>query len=371
MKLAIVAPPHPVEVPPLAALLGVRELPPQHMILAFPSLDTRIDLRALECEALLLRYGPQIEAEKFLNDRSAGTWALQSKEARRFVQWLAGEGRDFPITPIDVVRFLSGLAERGLTHSSVSIAMYGVESLCRAVGVCEHVTKHYLVKKTMAGIARERGVRPSHRKDALLPDDVRRALPYFEELARTKPMLSALELAVVTWGISTAMRGDEISKARIEQLASGRNGRLRYQMTIGKTLQHAGDEELVSITRAVDERICPVQSYLRYAEMARLDAPGPLFRRVAHDGSTSLRSALTPQEISAIVKRVASAAGMDSRRVSAHSLRIGSANAARLAGFSRDQIKSITRHRDDRILDGYMRQTNADAATDLTGRMFQ
>ena len=371
MNLAIIAPPRLIEVPPLAALLGVRELPPQHMLLAFPTPNARIDVRELEREALLMRYGPEFDGGSLLDDRSDGTWRIQSRGASRFVRWMHGESIFFPINPIDVGRYAMSLADRDAAHSTIGTAMYSVESLCRAIGVCEHVTQHRIVKKILKGIARRMGVRPSHRKEALLPDDVRRALPYFEDLARTKPLQAALELSVVTWGIATAMRGDEMCQACIQQLTSGRNGQLRYLMTIGKTLQHAGDESRISICRVVDERICPVLSYRRYAEMARLDAPGPLFRRVSRDGTTSLRSAITPQQISQIVKRVAEAAGMDPKRYSSHSLRIGAVNAARNAGLSRDEIKSVTRHRDDRILDGYMRRTAADEATDHTGRMFE
>jgi integrase len=368
MTLALAVPLRPAEVPPLAALLGVRDLPPQHAILAAPTADARIDVRALEIEALRLRYGDAVDPAQLLGDRAEATYALQSAEATKFVRWLAGEGRTFPPTVPDLVRHLHHLADRGILYSGIRRARYGVEALCRAAGVAEHLSHHRLVSQTMRTIARNHGRAARHQKAALLPDHLRAALPYLEELAHTEPVRAARDLALAAWGIATAMRGDEIVHARLEQLREHPRG-MTYAMRHGKMLQAADDEAVVTIGRVPDARICPVETYRRYAELARLDAPGTLFRKVARDGS-SKREGVSHGEIATAVKAIAVAAGLDPRDISTHSLRIGAANAARRAGLGRDEIKRITRHRDDHVLDGYMRPDAEAFANDLTGALF-
>src|SRR5581483_4749845 len=370
VSLSIAIPLREARTSALAALLKVRDadLPPQHRILAHPTPGARIDVRALEAEALRLRYGADFDADAIVGDRADATIAIQSVEATKLVRWMADQGVEWPIGVDQLLRYLAHLEARGIVWSGIQRAKYGIEALARACGIGEHVTRHRLVARAMNAVARRIGRAPTFEKAALLPDHLRAALIYYEDLARTEPLRAARDLAVCAFGLATAQRGDEILRGRIELLTIDRLG-MTYIQRAGKMIQHAGDQAVIRIGRAPDTRICPVATYERYAEAARLDSPGPLFRGIARDG-TSRRSALTRSELVAIVKNVAIAAGLDPQTVSTHSLRIGAANAARRAGLGRETIKRITRHQDDRVLDRYMRPDDDDDDGGTTARLF-
>ncbi len=80
---------------------------------------------------------------------------------------------------------------------------------------------------------------------------------------------------------------------------------------------------------------------------------GAIFRRVTRTGAIS--SPLTAQSVALIIKKRAQAAGLDPADFAGHSLRSGYATQAARDGHHTTQIADITRHKDQRVLDGYIR----------------
>lgn len=94
-------------------------------------------------------------------------------------------------------------------------------------------------------------------------------------------------------------------------------------------------------------------------------AAGPMFRPVmrlgrllpAAEGSPAPR--LTTQSVADIVKRYATAAGLDAATVGAHSLRVGYITAAAERGVDMARIIDQSWHQDPRTVVGYIRRANA------------
>jgi hypothetical protein len=93
-------------------------------------------------------------------------------------------------------------------------------------------------------------------------------------------------------------------------------------------------------------RWCAVRLWRRYTASVAGSPPSLLFRSITG-------APLTSSAISSICKRMVDAAGLDAV-VSSHSLRIGGASAAMIAGLGRAQIMAIGGWQSDAV-DRYLR----------------
>ena len=84
---------------------------------------------------------------------------------------------------------------------------------------------------------------------------------------------------------------------------------------------------------------------------------GPVFRPVTRAG-TVRDARLTDQSIASTVKRYATAAGLDPRAFSGHSLRAGFVTTAAEHDVELTRIMDVTRHRDVRTVTTYVRRAN-------------
>lgn len=94
---------------------------------------------------------------------------------------------------------------------------------------------------------------------------------------------------------------------------------------------------------------------------------GPIFRRFKR-GDRVTDDTLTPQAVALIVKKYAEAAGFDVERLSGHSLRAGFVTSAAENRASISRIMEVTRHRDPRTVETYVRR--ADRFKDHAGDGF-
>ncbi|WP_105435659.1 tyrosine-type recombinase/integrase [Neorhizobium tomejilense] len=82
-----------------------------------------------------------------------------------------------------------------------------------------------------------------------------------------------------------------------------------------------------------------------------------MFRRI-NRGDHLTDEALSAQSVALIVKRYAEAAGLDFEKLSGHSLRAGFVTSAAENRASISRIMEVTRHRDPRTVETYVRRTD-------------
>lgn len=80
---------------------------------------------------------------------------------------------------------------------------------------------------------------------------------------------------------------------------------------------------------------------------------GPILRRVTR--TSAISTPLTGQSVALIIKKRATAAGLNPKDFAGHSLRSGYATQAARDGHHDTQIADVTRHKDQRVLAGYIR----------------
>lgn len=190
---------------------------------------------------------------------------------------------------------------------------------------------------------------PPVRKAPLLRKDLFAALRRLELATRSQvasERLPALrDQAIILLGFSAALRRSELAAVRVDDVRETPAGGRVLLIRKSKTDQQR-QGQTVPLYPSGNPRH-DVWLALQRWQTASGIRNGPLFRRIDRHGHVGSR-ALNPTAIRFILKRLRF--GTD---VSPHSLRRGFITEARLAGASNVQIRRVSRHKDDRMLDTY------------------
>src|SRR5215218_4655178 len=153
-------------------------------------------------------------------------------------------------------------------------------------------------------------------------------------------------------GFSAALRRSELVALDVADLVPDRDG-LRLMIRRSKTDQEGAGQEIAVPHGRHLKPVEAVRSWLRAAGITE----GPVFRPVSRAG-TVRGARLTDQSIANIVKRYATAAGLDPAAFSGHSLRAGFVTTAAERNVELTRIMDVTRHRDVRTVTTYVRRAN-------------
>jgi integrase len=228
--------------------------------------------------------------------------------------------------------------------------------------------------RTWKGVRRERGTKPRNQKQAVNKE---RLIVAVAAIAREHRLAIAaarsrgaerglhsreLQLlrdnAILLLGWSGALRRTELAGIEFAHVGEEDEG-LHIDLPHSKTNQE-GEREFVLIHRARDPELCAVRAVQAWqAALAALEpsiTDGRLFRRIDRHGNVgeSLQSVV----VNALVKRSASAAGLDPTVFGAHSLRAGWITSGAQAGLHEATMMKHSRHLSIAVFRGYVREAN-------------
>ena len=169
-------------------------------------------------------------------------------------------------------------------------------------------------------------IRAGHKKDALTADATKKILATFD----TSTLQGKRDKAIFALMVTAGLRTIEVSRANVGDIIE--QGGKYFLLVQGKG--HSEKDAMVKITNGVFNLI---QDYLQN----RADENENLF------GSVSKRNfsgRLTTTSISRIAKNAMKAAGYNSKRLTAHSLRHTAATVALKAGASLREVQQVLRH---------------------------
>lgn len=172
-------------------------------------------------------------------------------------------------------------------------------------------------------------VKKDFRKDALTQSQAHELLSSVDRTSLTGKRDYAMLALMLTCGL----RDIEVARARISDLRTI-GGQSALQVW-GKGRDSA--DEAVKLDAPVESAI---RAYLR--ERGETGKDAPLFASVSNRNAQG--QVMTTRSISRIVKTRLQAIGLDSERLTAHSLRHSCATLARLAGASREEVQAALRH---------------------------
>jgi len=274
------------------------------------------------------------------NSLSENTRRAYASDLSHFQVW----GGVVPASDVTVAQYLAEHADI-LTVATLVRRLATISKAHTAMGL-PTPTGSELVRATMRGIKRSRGIAQAEAKP-LLRDDL------FMILENTRDDLrGARDRALLLIGFAGGFRRSELVGLNVDDIEHVKQGViLRLQKS--KTDQMgAGRKVAVPFGRS---RWCPVYALAQWLKQSVI-ATGPLFRPVNKHGH-SLNRRLSGEAVSLIVKERLSAVGFDPSAYSGHSLRAGFVTSAAMAGTSMWKIRQQTGHSSDAMLSKYIRDS--------------
>ena len=185
------------------------------------------------------------------------------------------------------------------------------------------------IYKNIADKIKGAKVEHGHKKDALTVDQVKDVIDTFKE---SDDSTAKRDYAIFVLMVTCGLRTIEVVRADIEDLRTLGNKTVLYVQGKGKDEK----SEYVIITREVEKAI---RSYLA----TRTDATdkAPLFSSTSNN---SKGKRLTTRTISGIVKERLKLAGLNSNRLTAHSLRHTAVTLSLLGGSTLQEARQFARH---------------------------
>ncbi|SFV17107.1 Site-specific recombinase XerD [Methylobacterium sp. 174MFSha1.1] len=275
-------------------------------------------------------------------------------DAAAFEAWCARYGfRSLPASPEAVAGFLVAEAEAGRAASTIGRRLAAIKYAHKLVRQPDP-TEDEAVRATMKGIRRKVGTAPDQKAAATA--DVLMAM-----LMRTPDTLTGKrDRALLALGFAGAFRRSELVALDVSDLREDPEG-LRVLVRRSKVDQEgAGFEKATPHGRFIR----PVALLRDWLETAGI-TEGPIFRPVSRSGRVRMTmrgtnpACLTTQAVADIVKRYATAAGLDASTFGAHSLRACYITTAAERGADLARIMDQSGHRDTRTVVSYIRRVNA------------
>jgi len=279
-------------------------------------------------------------AERSLSDSTRRGYA---RDLAAFQVWCQARAvTALPAAPQTLAAYLADLT---LTDRPATIGrkVAAIAVAHRDAGL-ESPTEHGMVKRTLAGIRRDKGT-AQHQKAALLVNDLRRILAPLGT-----SLLDRRDRALLLLGFAAALRRSELVALRVADVRFEEEG-LVLTLRRSKTNQE-GRLETIAVAYGSDAGTCPVRAVRACLGAAGL-VDGPLFVGLTPQGG--LRTTpLGDRMVAHVVKRRCKATGINPEEVAGHSLRRGFATAAARAKKPDRMIKRHGRWKSTAMLDRYI-----------------
>lgn len=253
--------------------------------------------------------------------KSAQTYATNLKQFERFLQrnGITKPQRD------DVIEYREELkaAHKSTTVQAYITAVKLFFQWTETEGIYPDITRHLKGAK----------ITRTHKKDALTVDQVQSILQAVDR----STMQGARDYAVLCLMITGGLRDIEIHRANVEDLRTVGLASVLY-------VQGKGQDEKADYIKIGPETEQAIREYLmlrNQTEQVKNDQP--LFTSLSNN-STLKR--LSTRSISGIAKRYLRLIGLDSERLTAHSLRHTAVTLALIGGATLQEASQFARHSD-------------------------
>ena len=317
--------------------------------------------------------------------RSDATLRAYRSDWADFSGWCANRGlAAMPAAPETVALYIASRAQAGpddererptapLKVATLSRRLAAISQAHKLAGLeSPALRSREPLHSVWAGVVRSLGVARRKVAPALAADvvamvavcdeTVRLVVNANEDAAPGEALRASRDKAMLLLGFAAALRRSELAAVRLEHVSYTPEG-LRLLIPRSKSDQ-GGAGQAVGVAYGDHAATCPVRavrSYVSTASAALADQgstsplSGPVFRKVDRWGRLGAK-ALSGRAVAEIVKRTASAAGLDPAPYGGHSLRAGFATTAARAGKPDRAIQKQTRHKSAAMLAEYVRE---------------
>ncbi|MBZ5578227.1 MAG: tyrosine-type recombinase/integrase [Acidobacteriia bacterium] len=293
----------------------------------------------------------QAEADRarFKNaDLAPLTLASYGRDFRVFRAWCEAAGRSaLPASEETVELYVVSLLRHGRRITTLRRHAIGIQHFHRGAG--HESPCGASLRALLAGAQRVLHQRPIQ-KAALCGADLKRVVGAF---LRRGSVIAARDLAIVLFGLGSALRRSNLAALRLEDLTFTSEGVLVW--VASEKQERTGAGRILAVCAGKHARTCPVRALHRWIQH-RGYAPGPLFCHVMR-GRPMLKP-LLGNRITQIVQQAVAAVGLDPRHYGAHSLRASFVTEALSHGANEIAVARQTGHRSLDTLRLYERSRN-------------
>ena len=249
------------------------------------------------------------------------TVATYTRAIKQFYEWAQENGISQP-SKADIRAYTAHLRE---THKPSTVQLYLTAVKRFYAWADEEGLTENVAKNVKAGVK----LTSDHKKDYLTSNQIKRLLRSIDRSTLT----GKRDYAIITLMITTGMRTIEIERANIEDLATRGDFTALYYQGKGRS----DKAEFKKIAEPVEEAI---KDYLK--ERGKAKASEALFASTANRNSGER---MTTRSISRIVKDRLIEAGLESDRLTAHSLRHTCGTQNLINGGSLEETQLLLGHK--------------------------
>lgn len=262
--------------------------------------------------------------ERFISflDAKPKTIETYKRALHPFIQYITEHNIEYPQHK-DILAFRDGLRDKGYSPSTIQLYIGTVRnffSFLSTARIYPNVAEHIKSPK----------VSRSFKKDYLTPEQVRKLL---ESVPRRWTARGARDYALIRLVVSCGLRTIEVARANVEDLRTVADFTALYVQGKGRD----DKEEYVRLGAKAEEAI---REYLKLRGAVKGNEP--LFTSLSNNDKGGR---MTTRAISGIIKAYLLEAGLNSSRLTAHSLRHTAATLACLKGESLEQVQHFMRHK--------------------------
>lgn len=283
-------------------------------------------------------------------DGAERTKQTYTANIKRFAEWLELNGIRHP-ERADVLRYRDELKA---THKPATVHGYII-----AVKLFFQWTEQAGIYPDIAKRIKGAAVDMYHKKDPLTSKQAAKVL----ETIDSGNAAGLRDYAIIALMMTTALRTQSIILANVGDIRTlGEHTVLFYQ---GK-----GHEEKADFVKLSEPVLKAIQRYLK-ARGAEPAPNAPLFTSEAHRNAGER---MTTRSISRIVKNALKAAGLESDRLTAHSLRHTAATLAMINGASLQEVQQLLGHKSINITMVYLHtleRVNNSSTDKITAAIFE
>jgi integrase len=279
--------------------------------------------------------------------RSDNTKRAYTLDWEHFTSWCDQAGAvPVPAEPETVAAYVAQLADAGYAVATISRRLASISQAHKLAGFEQSPARSELVRSTVKGIRRSKGIAQRQAQPA--------TVPILRRLVDTcgDDLMGIRDRALLLLGFAGALRRSELVALNLADLEFTIEG-LVVTIRRSKTDQEGAGRQ-IGIPYGADLTTCPVRSVRAWIAVAELErAPlWPHLDRWEHIGDRPI----TDRAVALIIKRHAQLADLDPVLFSGHSLRAGLATAAAEAGASTLDIMSQTGHKSQDMVGRYVRR---------------
>ena len=228
--------------------------------------------------------------------------------------------------------------------------------------------KHKLIKNVLEGIKRNFGTKQNS-SQALLIEDIKKIIDKIDEdesLLKNKNTSIARnyrDKALILIGFLGGFRRSELINLDYEDIERDLEG-LKIIIRKSKTDQRGAGSHTKGIRKSpIGSKYCPVFNYENWIKISGI-VSGKIFRQI--NRSNTILDNLSDRAVALILKWRAEKAGISSLKIAGHSMRSGIATSLAKEGASENEIKKITGHRSNQMVQRYIQDAEIfDNATKL------